>query len=250
MDRKHITLKKASTCSSAMEIFWTALTVGALGSFHCVGMCGPIALALPLDRSSTYSKVAGGITYNLGRVLTYATMGALFGLLGRGFAMVATQQYVSIGAGILIIISVALPAATTHRFMPTGLLTKQIMRLKSAMGNLLRQKSYSSLLLIGVLNGFLPCGVVYLAIAGAIATGTPAAGSLFMVFFGLGTIPVMLMVVMLGNLLSLKVRGLIRKSVPIVMLCIGLLFIARGMDLGIPYLSPKIQAQQVLNCCQ
>jgi len=232
-----------------MEI-WTALTIGALGSFHCVGMCGPIALALPLDRTNHFTKTAGALAYNLGRALTYAAFGAIFGLLGRGFTLIATQQWVSIGAGVLIVLSVALPAAASHKLLPSKLLAKPITRLKARLGSQLRDKSYKSLLFIGVLNGFLPCGMVYLAIAGAIAMGTPAGGALFMALFGLGTLPVMLLIALLGNMLSLKVRSLINKSVPVIMLCIGLLFIVRGLDLGIPYLSPKVQAGQVLECCQ
>lgn len=232
-----------------MEI-WTAFTIGALGSFHCVGMCGPIALALPLDRQNRLARIFGAIVYNTGRVFTYALVGSIFGLLGRGFIMVGTQQWVSVAVGMLILVSVLLPTAVKYRMSPNSGVSRLISQLKRKMGGLLRQRNYRSLLAIGVLNGFLPCGLVYLAVAGAIATGTFYSGAAFMAAFGLGTLPVMLVATLLGNLLSLRVRGLIRKSMPVIIACIGLLFIARGLDLGIPYISPSVNTTQVLDCCQ
>ncbi len=93
-----------------MEIIFTGLLLGLMGSFHCVGMCGPIALALPLRGNTFFQKAIGGILYNLGRTLTYATMGAIFGLLGQGLEMLGFQRWVSIAMGSIMIISVLFPA--------------------------------------------------------------------------------------------------------------------------------------------
>lgn len=96
-----------------MEFLIAALSLGFLGSFHCIGMCGPIALALPLDRVSMFKKVAGGITYNLGRVFTYGILGLLFGLLGKGFVIGGYQQVLSIALGVIILLGLFLPARCT-----------------------------------------------------------------------------------------------------------------------------------------
>ncbi len=229
--------------------YWTALTIGALGSFHCVGMCGPIALALPIQPKSGSSKFLGGLTYNLGRIFTYAIFGAIFGSIGKGFTFFGTQQYLSIALGILILLSVLIPFGILNKINPNSYISRFIGQLKGGMRKFLMQRSYKSLLTIGLLNGLLPCGLVYIGIAGAIGTGNPLNGAIFMALFGLGTLPIMFGVTLLGNLISIKIRTLVRKSFPVIVACIGILFIVRGLNFGIPYLSPKAENDQVIECC-
>jgi hypothetical protein len=173
-------------------VYISALTLGLLGSFHCVGMCGPIALAIPLKTDSWLARIFGGVLYNLGRAITYAVMGAVFGLLGRGLVMSGFQQWVSIIMGAIMILSVITPSIYKNRFNADKGVFSFVGKLKMSLGKLFAQRSYSSLLMIGLLNGLLPCGLVYFAIAGAIATGSSASGSLFMFIFGLGTLPMLL----------------------------------------------------------
>ena len=222
-----------------MELL-AALTLGLIGSFHCIGMCGPIAIALPLTHSNWISKILGASIYNIGRALTYGLMGVFFGLLGKGFKLAGLQQWVSIVMGAIMIISVLFPVILRNRAQLDGLINKLVNRLKKSFGNLFKNHSYNSLFLIGLLNGFLPCGLVYMAIAGAVATGEVLNGAMYMVIFGLGTLPVMLSVSLIGNLISTRFRNRIRKFIPVFIVIIGILFILRGMNLGIKYISPKL----------
>ncbi|MCY1632849.1 hypothetical protein DF185_12620 [Marinifilum breve] len=226
-------------------VYISALTLGLLGSFHCVGMCGPIALAIPLKTDSWLARIFGGVLYNLGRAITYAVMGAVFGLLGRGLVMSGFQQWVSIIMGAIMILSVITPSIYKNRFNADKGVFSFVGKLKMSLGKLFAQRSYSSLLMIGLLNGLLPCGLVYFAIAGAIATGSSASGSLFMFIFGLGTLPMLLAISLIGNMITLELRKKITKLIPYAIVFIGVLFILRGLSLGIPYLSPPEKAMTV-----
>jgi sulfite exporter TauE/SafE len=223
-----------------MEIYLAALSLGFLGSFHCIGMCGPIALALPLNKNSFLARLAGGVIYNFGRMLTYALFGGLFGLIGQSFALAGYQQWLSIAMGLLLLIMVFLPESAMNKFQLSHEIYSLIGKLKSKFSKLLLQKNYSSLFLIGLLNGLLPCGLVYLGIVGAIATGDSLQGSLFMAVFGLGTLPAMLSLSLISNSISLNFRNKIRKAIPAFIVVMGIMLILRGLNLGIPYLSPKM----------
>ncbi len=221
-----------------------------LGSFHCVGMCGPLALSLPINTENNLQKFFGVLIYNLGRVLTYSAFGALFGIIGQSFSFFGWQQKLSIILGLLIIF-VVLFSKKINQISSTPFLVKSFFgKIRHQLSLLFQSKKSSSLFFIGVLNGLLPCGLVYMAAAGSIATGNIFSGILFMIFFGLGTVPAMWSVAFLGSWLSVKFRQQIRKSFPIVMLLIGSLLLVRGLGIGIPYLSPKMNAQHhTLDCC-
>lgn len=227
-----------------MDFLFSAFAIGALGSFHCVGMCGPIALALPLHKSTSTHRLLGSLLYNSGRISTYALMGALFGLLGKGFVMAGFQQTVSVALGILVILGAALPAAFVHRLSPNHLISRGIAQVKMRMQTLFTLRSYPSTFFIGSLNGLLPCGMVYLGIAGATAMGSPDQGAVYMLLFGLGTWPVMLLVTFFGQWISIGIRNKIRAALPIMVVLMGMFFILRGLSLDIPYVSPNISAKQ------
>jgi hypothetical protein len=222
-----------------VEIAISALVLGIMGSFHCAGMCGPIALSLPLRGDNTFQRVYGGLLYNIGRSLMYGVMGAIFGLIGEGFRMVGFQRWISVIMGSLMIASVLLPLI----FRRAGSVINEPLtrRLRDSIGRLFALKSYKGLFMIGVLNALLPCGLVYMAIAGAIGTGSLLQSTLFMVLFGLGTIPMMLTISLIGNAISLTVRKKINRIIPVLVVVIGLIFILRGLSLGIPYLSPPAE---------
>src|SRR4051812_29479834 len=186
-----------------MNSLFAALTLGFLGSFHCVAMCGPIALALPLDRSSMFSKSIGALLYNAGRLITYIILGSIFGLLGQSIVIAGYQQALSITLGVLILLGLLLPASTTNKINFMSVPALFIGRLKQKLRALFSTNSYSSLFLIGTLNGLLPCGLVYLGIAGAIASGNALQGGMFMLAFGLGTLPAMLLLALAGQSISI-----------------------------------------------
>ncbi len=221
-----------------MDVIVSALTLGLIGSFHCAGMCGPIAVALPLGKGSTNRKLLGGIAYNLGRTVTYALMGAAFGLLGKGLSLAGFQSTVSIIMGSIMILSIIFPRLFKNLTFFENTTIKLTSKLQAQFGLLFNKGSIKSLFLIGLLNGLLPCGLVYAALAGSIATASVELGILFMVMFGLGTIPMLLGISLLGNMASLSLRKTFNKVLPFVIVIIGAIFILRGLDLKIPYLSP------------
>jgi uncharacterized protein len=224
-----------------MTILLSALVLGIMGSFHCAGMCGPIAIALPLHGNTVLQKIFGGTLYNLGRTITYGIMGAVFGLLGQGISMIGFQQTISVIMGAIMIISVLFPALFKNQYRLDKSWFSFVGKLKKSIGQMFSIRSFSSLFFIGLLNGLLPCGLVYMAIAGAIGTGSTIQGTLYMILFGLGTIPMLLTISVAGNMMGLALRNRINKLVPVLVIVVGLLFILRGLDLGIPYLSPEKQ---------
>ena len=226
-------------------IFITAFITGLLGSFHCVGMCGPIALALPTIGTSIQEKVVSRLIYNAGRIVTYSIFGLLFGTFGLGLKIAGLQQSISIGAGVLIIITVLFSTQISSKFSINFFSG-------SAIGKLFQRKTYSSLFGVGLLNGLLPCGFVYIALIASVAVQDALQGALFMLFFGLGTLPMMFSVSIIGQFLSIKIRSRINKFTPVFAILIACIFILRGLNLGVPYLSPKISDDRTIvkECCK
>jgi len=221
---------------------WTAFILGLVGSAHCAGMCGPIALALPLKSDNWFTRVGGGLVYNAGRIVTYMILGAVFGMLGKGIHMAGFQLLASIVIGSLMIVMVLLPLLFKKMNSLNNVFEAYSARLLSGFRTMFSSGKTSSLLGIGLLNGILPCGLVYVAVAGAINTGDVVSSMLYMALFGAGTIPVMLAVSMAGTMISLKLRIFVNKLSPYVIVMLGILFILRGLSLGIPYISPKAEA--------
>ncbi len=216
----------------------SALVLGLLGSFHCVGMCGPIAFMLPVDRQNSFKKIFQITLYHLGRLITYSLIGLIFGLVGKGLYIFGFQQQLSIVIGIIMIVAVLIPYHTFNRYNFSKPIYRFISKIKSALGKELKKKSPDTFLTIGFLNGFLPCGLVYMALFAAIASGSALKGSLYMFVFGLGTIPLMTTAIYFSRFLSGVVRNKIQKAIPVFVVIIGLLFVLRGLGLGIPYISP------------
>lgn len=220
-------------------MLYTALIFGLLGSFHCVGMCGPIAFLLPVDRSNNFKKFGQIFLYHFGRILAYAIIGFTFGLVGESLNLFGIQQQLSIAIGVLMLLVVFIPQKTFNKYNFSKPIFKAISKVKSALGKELKKKSPDTFLTIGFLNGFLPCGLVYMAVFGAIASASVWEGSLYMALFGMGTIPLMTSAIYLGNFLNAQVRQRVRRAIPVFVVVIACLFIIRGLGLGIPYISPK-----------
>ena len=216
----------------------SALALGLLGSFHCVGMCGPIAFMLPVDRTNSVKKISQISIYHFGRLLSYSIIGLIFGLVGKGLYIFGMQQQLSIVIGALMILVVLIPYQTFNKYNFSKPIYKLISKVKSALGKELKKKNPDTFLTIGFLNGFLPCGLVYMAVFASIASGNALQGSLYMLVFGLGTIPLMTTAIYFSQFLKGNVRQRIQKAIPVFVIIIGVLFILRGLGLGIPYLSP------------
>jgi uncharacterized protein len=222
---------------------WEGLIIGFLGSLHCIGMCGPIALALPSGSFRSFSFYIGRILYNFGRVITYSFFGLIFGMLGKSFSFISIefQQGVTIATGAVILLIVVLPSGFKQKISNKLSFFNFTSKIKSYFGSLFKKGSVSSLFFIGILNGFLPCGFVYVGLAGALVTGDVMNGIFYMALFGLGTIPVMFGTALAGNFINVQVRQRISKVIPYFAGLIAILFILRGLSLGIPYISPKTE---------
>jgi len=222
--------------------YWTAFFLGLVGSLHCAGMCGPLALAVPGTALTSARFALGRIAYNLGRIVTYCVMGMIFGLFGKTLLLAGIQRSVSISLGVILIVGV-FTSRKLALWRPVIWLVNQ---LKARMSGLLRQRSLASVGALGLLNGLLPCGLVYVAAAGATATGHMVSGAIYMAAFGAGTLPMMLAIGVGGKLVPLSFRLRMRTAIPVSVFLLGTLLILRGMSLGIPYVSPDLAGG---SCC-
>lgn len=227
-----------------------AFMLGIAGSLHCIGMCGPIALALPRGEGGVVSLVGGRVLYQAGRISVYMLLGMLAGLGGSIVAIAGYERYVSVIAGSLMIMAVVVQLLWHTSILPVERLTKWTGPLRSRIMPMLRRNSPVAMIGLGALNGLLPCGLVTVALMGSIGAATPVDGAMFMAVFGLGTAPVMLALAVGMRLLPQWVRLKHRLVVPTVALVLGLVFVLRGSALGIPYLSPEAPSHaKTASCC-
>ena len=226
-----------------MEL-WTAFILGLVGSLHCAGMCGPLALALPVTGNSGVSFATGRLAYNLGRVITYCLLGVVFGLVGKTLLLAGVQRWVSIALGVALLGGLF----ASRKLSLIKPVTALVGFLKIKMSRLLRRRSFLALAILGLLNGLLPCGLVYVAGAGATMSASILDGVFYMAAFGFGTIPMMLAISLSGKLVPFSLRLKLQKAIPFSVFILATLLILRGMALGIPYLSPNLSPGHA-SCC-
>ncbi|WP_285009025.1 sulfite exporter TauE/SafE family protein [Pedobacter faecalis] len=216
-----------------------AFFIGLLGSLHCIGMCGPLAFAVPVGRPGWIYLVLNKLIYQFGRIISYCVLGVLAGLLGQQLWASGLQQGLSILTGLLIILA-ALSRLWKRRVSagPAGRLTRPFQK---AFNYAFRHKANH--LIIGIINGFLPCGFVYLALAGAINTPDVKTAVSYMFWFGVGTVPLMLGATVAAGFTGQALRHKITKTIPYMMLVLGVWFVLRGLELNIPYVSPPPAAE-------
>lgn len=216
--------------------------LGAAGSLHCIGMCGPLSLALPVHHLSRQRKFISLLLYQLGRIITYAGIGLLFGLAGRRIYIAGYQQYFSIIAGTVITGFAVLYffGQRSIRFKP---LNRFYLFVQQQIAKLLRSGTNNSgLLLLGMANGLLPCGMVYIAVAVTFSFTDVSDSVSFMAMFGTGTLPAMMLVGYAGQMTGLRRRISIQKMIPVFISVMGILLVLRGLNLGIPFISPLLPA--------
>lgn len=230
-------------------MLWTAFIWGFLGSFHCIGMCGPIALALAGKDKNKF--LVNKLLYNAGRTLTYSLLGGLVGLLGFSLALAGFQQWLSILTGGILLV-MAFSYRKSEKWVSNSFLSTALASLKYRLGRAIKPGGGQAFALSGLLNGFLPCGMVYMALMASLGMQGPIQGMAYMFFFGLGTFPVMILLMISGNAFSNSFRVRANRLLPYFALVVGALFIIRGMGWGIPYLSPELtfpsaQAMELLD---
>jgi len=205
----------------------SAFLLGLASSLHCAAMCGPLTLALPLSATERWRAVGGLLTYHFGRALTYGFMGLALGLLGYGLAVTGWQRTLSVLMGAALIVGAFWSASPlAGRFLPRFSLTT---RLPAAW----RTWMGRSLFLTGMLNGLLPCGMVYAALMTALVTASGWQSGAFMVVFGFGTAPVLVGIGFFGRALSLSLRAHFRPLQTALLVAAGALLIYRGLQTGV-----------------
>jgi uncharacterized protein len=230
------------------QVFISGFALGVISSFHCIGMCGPLALSLPMAHYSTSQKVMGILLYNLGRVVTYSFLGILFGFLGRQIFIAGYQQVFSIATGSLVLLFFIL-SCLHKKVRRVRIIDKFYLQVQLLVARFLRVNNPAGFFFTGMANGLLPCGMVYLAITGSMASANVWYGAEFMAAFGFGTVPALLGSSFTGFIISIQSRNMIRRLTPYAFLVMSVLLILRGLNLGIPYLSPSFTAiSPVLEC--
>jgi len=228
-----------------ITIIISAIGLGFATGFHCIGMCGPIALSMGLTKSKRTNFYLQNVTYQVGRIVTYSVLGAILGIIGEGFEMAGFQRILTIIAGILLIVMAIFSFGKTEFSSKIPLINKLLLKLKINLGNILQKADYRSRFTTGLLNGFLPCGMVYMALTASMASGGVWQGAVFMGLFGVGTFPFMFAVVLFGNIMNHAFRIKVLKAIPIFMVIMGCLFVIRGMEMGIPYISPNSKHMKI-----
>ena len=223
------------------QLFEIGFLMGLLGSVHCIGMCGPLVMALPLSNKTHLQKWGALFLYHFGKINSYSLLGVLLGLFGSQLPLYGVQENLSIVMGSIMILYVVYvfiikSKKTGGKAFFNFLYTPIVKKLTE----LFKQQNNASYYLIGILNGLLPCGMVYLALTSALATQNVLKGGLLMAFFGLGTIPALIMVAISGQYFGVVFRKKLQSVLPIFIFSMGLLLILRGMNLGIPYVSPHL----------
>ncbi|MES2588792.1 MAG: sulfite exporter TauE/SafE family protein [Bacteroidota bacterium] len=230
-----------------MIIYITSFILGLTANFHCLGMCGPLALAIPVNRTSSWTILFGVLQYNFGRILTYSILGAIVGMIGITIKTFGILQWISIFSGVFMIIY------AWRKWISSKLQTKVPMfglnrLVSSGLGKVLKSNSPFKVVFLGSLNGLLPCGMVYLALLNAILAGNSLSSAGAMAFFGVGTLPAMVFVGFAANRISSKLKTKFTKTIPYLLTLVGILIILRGMNLNIPYMSPKISQTKTKSC--
>ena len=221
-----------------INFFPLAFLMGLFGSLHCAVMCGPIMLGMPFQKKSFLQSSLQLLLYQFGRIFVYTVLGIGVGALGSSIKIFSNQKTLSLSIGIILIVFTALQFSTIYKYRFAKIQNKLLNPVSKLMSKVFKLKRWG--LFAGMLNGLIPCGMVYLALATALNTGSVSSGGTFMLLFGLGTTPLMMMISMGGIYLKKYIRFNTQQLIPWFMLFIGILFILRSAELGIPFLSPNM----------
>lgn len=239
-----------------MQLF-SGFVLGFLGSLHCVGMCGPIALALPWKSKSKAAFAAKQVLYFVSKAAAYALLGLFTGLIGDSFRFFGLQQAISITIGIVMLIIGVVTLSQKRTFLKFTVFDKLLSGIRGLFSKFLKSENPASFTVIGFLNGFLPCGFVYLGLGASLVTNSALQSAVFMFLFGMGTIPALLMASLLPSVIRTRGKFQVRRLIPVLSILFACIFILRGLNLGIPFLSPKMHGashtpvqQTQADCCK
>lgn len=226
-------------------MIYSAFILGLAGSIHCLGMCGPLSLII---QSKNKAVILRTFFYNVGRVVTYTLLGIVFGLIGRTLNIVSTQNTIFLIAGSVLLLTSIFPSGIKKKIFSSNVSSRYLNRLKSSIALLLSSDKTIVAFSFGLLNGLIPCGLVYFALIAATAMPSITQSTLYMSFFGLGTIPMMLFSAPIGRIIKQLFGNVINFKPSFAIALVGALFILKGLALGIPYLSPEVDTLNGTNC--
>lgn len=216
-----------------MMMLWTALTLGFLGSLHCLGMCGPLVMAIPSTGKTNLETAANVTGYHTSRLAAYALLGILPGVIGAGLHVTAAQQWISIIVGILFLVGCVISLRGQLR-ISIGWVDRASNAIQNLFFRYSRSGSRSHLLGLGFLNGLIPCGMVYMAMAAALGTGSVTGSMLFMIAFGAGTVPIFFGLAFIQSRKVLNLRPYLIKLIPVSLAILGVIFLWRGLAITVP----------------
>ncbi len=220
-----------------MDFLPLAFLMGLFGSLHCAVMCGPIMLGMPFRKQDFLQSAFPLLLYQFGRIAVYTVLGLLVGTLGSSIRTFSDQKTLSIFIGLILVLFTALQFNTAYRNRFSRFQSWLLNPISRLMGKVFNLPFWG--LFAGMLNGIIPCGMVYLALATALNSGSIQSGGMFMFLFGLGTTPLMLMISLGGIFLKKYIRFNTNKLIPWFMFFMGTMLILRSADLGIPFISPR-----------
>lgn len=229
------------------QVLGIGFLMGLIGSAHCIGMCGPLSMALPYSQQKGFTKYMAMALYHIGKIASYAMLGLIVGLFGKQIFLIDTQQSISMIIGVLMLVYViwVYLVKINNKFNPIRFIQIPVLK---ALSYLFWNKHVAVFIVIGFLNGLLPCGMVYLALGSAMSTGNAFDAAIFMAFFGIGTMPALLIVALGGQCIGFEWRRKLQTALPIFIFGMGIILILRGMNLGIPLLSPFFEANNIVSC--
>lgn len=230
-----------------ITFYLSGLFLGLGSSLHCAGMCGPLVLSMPFSDRHGRPSINNVVLYHMGKTISYTILGALFGIFGMGLKIAGSQQFFSIGFGLLILILVIGPKINNTI---NNYLRKIENRWSHAMIRLSNAARGRTLLILGLSNGFIPCGIIYIALAASVMTYNALDGAIFMALFGIGTIPILSFIILGQKMIREKIKFKMPNISMWLSIILASLFILRGLGLNIPYISPAINKDQKLECCK
>ncbi|MCL1987577.1 MAG: sulfite exporter TauE/SafE family protein [Firmicutes bacterium] len=232
--------------------FFALFVVGLLTSLHCLSMCGGINLSQSInfqnsENSHKYAKFAPSLLYNAGRVISYTIIGGIVGAIGSVFAISGTASgFVAIVAGVFMVImgiNMLNIFPALRKIVP--IMPKIIARKVNS------QKANKTPFVVGLLNGFMPCGPLQTMQIYALGTGSAAVGALSMFFFSIGTVPLMFAFGAVSSLLSTKFTAKMLKVSAVLVMFLGVIMFNRGASLsGFDPLGNVINAVYAINPVQ
>ena len=229
-----------------MNLYWIAFLIGFGGSVHCIGMCGPIVLAIPVKNLGFNTVLINRLVYNLGRITTYGTMGLIIGVVGLGVQMVGIQKYVSIVVGAGLILYILFSAKRLPVVSRIKVFDRILLKFKLLFSRKLSLSGRSNNFFIGMLNGLLPCGLVYVALVNSLLVTSPWEGFVFMSVFGLGTLPALFILPFTTRFFNFRPLARLKKIVPFLIFGLGVFLVIRGINFDDPFFTS--QSEIITNC--